>query len=66
MRVRIRSILVGAFAGLFNMMSGAAAPTPDDEAFRALYKELVEKQNSSALAAHSVKHRGKAGYALAH
>src|SRR6266481_6752204 len=42
MRVRIRSILVGAFAGLFNMMSGAAAPTPDDEAFRALYKELVE------------------------
>src|SRR5882757_38080 len=41
MRVRIRSILVGAFAGLFNTMSGAA-PTPDDEAFRALYKELVE------------------------
>src|ERR1700733_3072346 len=41
MQVRIRSILVGACAGLFNMMSGAA-PTPDDEAFRALYKELVE------------------------
>jgi acetylornithine deacetylase/succinyl-diaminopimelate desuccinylase-like protein len=42
MRVRIRSILVGACAGLFNMMSGATTPTPDDEAFRALYKELVE------------------------
>ena len=28
--------------------------------------ELVEKQNSSALAAHSVKHRGKAAFTLAH
>jgi hypothetical protein len=28
--------------------------------------ELVEKQNASALAAHSMKHRGKAAYALAH
>jgi hypothetical protein len=41
-RVRIRSIFVGACAGLFYMMNGAAAPTPDDEAFRVLYKELVE------------------------
>jgi len=42
MRVPIRSLLAGAFAGLFNMVSGAAAPAPDDAAFRALYKELIE------------------------
>src|SRR5580658_5263878 len=28
--------------------------------------ELVERQNSSALAAHSMKHRGKAAFTLAH
>jgi acetylornithine deacetylase/succinyl-diaminopimelate desuccinylase-like protein len=48
MRVRIRSILVGAFAGLFNTMSGAA-PTPDDAAFRALYKELIETNTTRSV-----------------
>ena len=42
MRARIRSISVGAIAGLFSMISGAATPAPDDGAFRALYKELIE------------------------
>jgi hypothetical protein len=28
--------------------------------------ELVEQQNSSALAAHSMKHRGKPAFTLAH
>ncbi|MDB6082323.1 MAG: peptidase [Gammaproteobacteria bacterium] len=32
----------GALACLFCMASGAAAPAPDEAAFRALYKELVE------------------------
>lgn len=42
MSVRSGKIMVGVLAVLFGTVAGAQAPTPDEAAFRALYKELVE------------------------
>jgi acetylornithine deacetylase/succinyl-diaminopimelate desuccinylase-like protein len=42
MRATFRIMVVAALAGLANLAYAAAAPAPDDSAFRALYKELVE------------------------
>jgi acetylornithine deacetylase/succinyl-diaminopimelate desuccinylase-like protein len=40
--VGVLTVLFGAIAVLFGVIAGAAAPTQDEAAFRALYKELVE------------------------
>jgi acetylornithine deacetylase/succinyl-diaminopimelate desuccinylase-like protein len=42
MSVRSGKIMVGVLAVLFGMVARAQAPTQDEAAFRALYKELVE------------------------
>jgi acetylornithine deacetylase/succinyl-diaminopimelate desuccinylase-like protein len=40
--MRAQSVVLAAIGGLFSMMSPAQAPAPDEAAFRALYRELVE------------------------
>ncbi|MGB6309360.1 MAG: M20/M25/M40 family metallo-hydrolase [Steroidobacteraceae bacterium] len=39
---RARSVLTATIAGIFTMASQAQAPAPDEAAFRALYRQLVE------------------------
>ena len=49
MRIRARTAVMGAIACGLGLASAVAAPAPDDAAFRALYKELVETNTTRSV-----------------